>query len=1209
MNTRSAFRKKSSTNTRTRLIGISRLRRSLIYQPLAILMSILLLPAISWMDGGDAGPRPFQAAAQIISGCDADPSSTSIIRKYCVTTASGETFDYHTDLIQLENDAVSAYLAEHGLPPSDAHLIYDLGRSDLRSAVRANMLVILESIINKAPADRAQPHEQNLYNWLSTVAQNNEIALYTNAINEFDRWQSDPCLFTLDPVIASAYNLSYDGVPFCAGTASLFNGPPVPDASYFRAYGFRKSYGAPADQFPYFSAIVAKTSIQVGAAVGIAGAIAWLIAAGTGATIAAAASGISLAGTLVSGSTAAAIGAGALIAGPVLIVLVAIAIGVTAGLQAFTREQTLNDLNNMTNTLNQVKSDAPDLLSFLSDSSGFGGYKIQMSVVGQTVPEVASTGALPTHQNGVDVDFAIQQSGSSTTTVSPTLGYKDWDGNTWSAQTSGGWFVQSCSGAHCSQADSIIGSIEYVDWSGVKWTAARFGTIFVSTKAQPASTDKVCKADSATGITPGSDFSNCSSYVSTSIPLTDSNGNFVRVSFSAFAPPVFSSPGTVPFAPGVGSSHAFTATGNPTPTICFSSGNLPAGFNLNGGSCGQGSFQLAYDGSAVPQGAYNLTLTASGYGTPVTETFTVAVTRQLSITSANTFTPLPGVPVNFLVTTTGYPAPSLSLDPNFPWPAGLTFKDNHDGTATISGTLSQVGLFACGYQPTPTNPVGNPCGIIASNSQGTVEQAFSIDTILAPQASVVPPTSATFIAGIPNQIVLSSFGAITPVTTWAFLSNVDAPWATLQPNVFDRTATLSGAPPAGTTGSFTVYVAPFAQYSASDPSLLSYTPYTITVNNTPVFTTPNTAAFAAGTFGSFPISVNMGTVSLPDTLPNGLSFLAGSPGSISGVAAPGTGGQYMVRLIDDAGAAGSATQDLTVDVYEGPQITSPNTATFVSGTMGSFAVTTTGFPSISTHPVASNSVAPTSPAEGNGMYFTVTGLPADLQASNLTPQGFASGTLTIEGTPSAADAGPHQVQIIAENGVGMRAQQTLTIKVINIAGPAPVSGTKCNGYYNGTFNGNITVSSGQNCSFVEGGGVTGNVAVNGGNFTIAGGTIKGNVQIQGSAAFSVGPFATISGNVNIQNVASASTTNQVCGSKVGGSLQLYGNATATQIGSAAQDSCPGNSVAKNVAIQRNTGLIAVYNNAVEGNLSCSSNTSITGGGNTAQKESGQCSTF
>ena len=39
------------------------------------------------------------------------------------------------------------------------------------------------------------------------------------------------------------------------------------------------------------------------------------------------------------------------------------------------------------------------------------------------------------------------------------------------------------------------------------------------------------------------------------------------------------------------------------------------------------------------------------------------------------------------------------------------------------------------------------------------------------------------------------------------------------------------------------------------------------------------------------------------------------------------------------------------------------------------------------------------------MFFTVIGLPTDLQASNLTPGGFATGTLTIQGTPSAADVG------------------------------------------------------------------------------------------------------------------------------------------------------------------------------------------------------------
>src|SRR5262249_41014859 len=158
----------------------------------------------------------------------------------------------------------------------------------------------------------------------------------------------------------------------------------------------------------------------------------------------------------------------------------------------------------------------------------------------------------------------------------------------------------------------------------------------------------------------------------------------------------------------------------------------------------------------------------------------------------------------------------------------------------------------------------------------------------------VPPTSATFIAGIPNRVVLSSAGATTPVTTWGFQTT--APWASLQSSVFERgTAALTGTPPVGTTGSFTVNVAPFALYSASDIGLLKYTPYTINVLNIPVFTSPDTAAFTAGTSSVFPVSVNMGTLSLADTLPKGLSFSAGNPGSINGVAAPATGGQYTVR--------------------------------------------------------------------------------------------------------------------------------------------------------------------------------------------------------------------------------------------------------------------------------------------------------------------------
>src|SRR5262249_12547637 len=181
----------TQTRNRRRRIGwlsLTGLRRCLFYKPLAILMSILMLPAVSWMEGGGAGLLAFQSGGPIISGRSADTTSKSIIRKYCVNGV-----DYGPDLVQLEKDAVDSYLAYHGpLPPSDAHVIYELGRSDLRSAIRANMLAILLGIINKAPTSRTD-HEQNLYNRLSTIVQQNEIALYTNAINEFRRWQSDPC--------------------------------------------------------------------------------------------------------------------------------------------------------------------------------------------------------------------------------------------------------------------------------------------------------------------------------------------------------------------------------------------------------------------------------------------------------------------------------------------------------------------------------------------------------------------------------------------------------------------------------------------------------------------------------------------------------------------------------------------------------------------------------------------------------------------------------------------------------------------------------------------------------------------------------------------------------------------------------------------------------------------------------------------------------
>jgi hypothetical protein len=1205
----------------SRALGVSRLTRSVIYKPLAAVLAVLLIPSLSSFESTAGIPlgaaKSFQASAQTIQGCAPSPAN-AIIQTLC----PGNNTAYVADLQKLESDAVSAYLGLHGLPATDAQMIYTYGRADLRSAVRAGMYAQLLAIIEKPALNRSQ-HEQNLYAWFQGLVWKNEIAEYTLAVNEFQLFESNPCEFTLDPTIASAYKLSYDGTPFCFGSSlnTLFSGPPVPAASYFIAYGLKNSYGASAATFPNFGLLLAQTEASVGEEIGIGAAagavvadiVGIAVAASIGAAIAlgtangTAAVAAASAAFIVSGATATAVGPVLLVAGPVAIVLIAVAIGVAAGLQAFSNQQNLNDSNNLSNTLTQVTNTPPDLTAMATDSSGVGLTKLYETLVAQTLPDVPSTATLPAHQT-TDPSFLLAPSGG-TGEVNNALTYQDWNGNSWTAQTYGGTFVQTCnSGTNCTQADSIIAGIRYVDSSGTNWTASRLGNNFVSTKNAPASTDQPCPANQTTGVSPlpsSGNFSACSSYVSASIPVTAPGGAPINVSLSQA--PAFTGPTTLSFTPGQSLTEAITASGVPAPSICYSSGNLSSDFTLNGGTCGNGTFQLSFNGDMNAASATNqLTLQASNNsGTTATQVFTINVSPTLAITSPSTFSGNLGVPQNFLVTTTGYPPPRLSVTPGW-LPPGLTLTDNGNGTATISGTDNSVVAITQNCSTTSPPPTG--CGIIATNpvTMATVNQQTAFKLFPAPNASLVGTSSTTFIAGAPNSVVLTSFGAITPVS-YSFTEPADASWLSFHDNG-NGTGVLSGMPPVGTTGTYTFILDPIAVASLASATGLSAN-FTLNVVDTPIFLSPNSATFTAGTAGSFEIQTNGNSATTGFSFPQGLAFSAGDPATITGAPAAGTGGVYNILLTDNAGAAGTATQQFTLNIDEAPQITSANSATFFTGVPGSFAVTTTGYPTLSTQPVSQNSTPPTSPTQGEGMYFTVTGLPADLQYSNLNPQGLASGTLTIQGTPSPGDAGPHQVQITAQNGVGVMAQQTLMLDIVKVTGPAPASGAKCNGNYNGIFNGSVTVSAGQNCSFVEGGGITGNVTMNGGNLAIMNGTITGNVQIQGASAFSFGPGSKITGNLKIQNVASGTTTNQICGAKLLGNVQISGNATPFEFGSASADSCPGNFVGGSLAIQSNTGAVTVYDTDVTKNLSCSGNTSITGGGDTAESMQGQCAAF
>jgi hypothetical protein len=1014
------------------LLTVGGLQRSFLFKPLAILLAILLAPAFSWLrgGGGDGRARPFEADAQTTLPC--------LYTNNCILATQANLFGNRIslDLIQLESDAVNLYLSTHLLPPSEASDIYQYGRQDLRDAVRAAIYTILVGIIQK-PASLRTTHEQTLFNWFQGIVQNDEIALYQQAIAQYNSFQGDPCDFTLDPAIAQAYKISYDGTPFCFGglQSSIF-GPSVPAESYFLAYGLRHSYGAKADTDPNFASLIADSAVSAGEIAGIAlgagtvvaAAIAPAIYVNLTASVAAGAIGTGDSLFLVSSTTVTSLGIGGAVAAPVAIVLFAVAVGVVAGLEVFENQQTINELNGLNNTLAQVTSTPPDLSAFLSDSTGLGTYKLEAALYSLTSPDTPSATALPLHQ-ATDHSFSITPQSTGLPLISNTLQYRDWQGNQWSAQTSGGWFVQNCiqgptSQNTCQETTSFTADLRYVDWSGTNWTASRLGSTFVSTKASPAATDTACPADSVTGVSNVANPSTCVTYTSTSIPMQDANGNPITVSMSTKQPPAFVSPGTLSFSLGTATTLNITATGNPAPTITWNAGLTGDGFTFP--TSAVSSFPLTFGGSlTAPTGTYTLTLTASNSLGSVQQNFPVTLADVLQIISPNTINVTAGQPFHFTVAATGDPIPKLSLQNIGIYSdlSGPTFQDNGDGTGTFSATYT--GVFS-----QESCLIGVCPEFVATNSQGTATQFFTINVAFAPQASFAPG-STMFTAGVPNQVLLSSYGATTPVS-WIYDSVSNAPWLSLKDNG-DGTAWLSGTPPANTTGVFTPGIAPNTQWSG----ITVIQNFPVTVTDTPVFTSSSTATFTVGALETFQITTTSGSASTNDTLPQGLTFIPGSPSAIAGTPAVGTGGQYTVRL-NVSDASGSATQDLVLNVDEQPAITSPPLAVLFAGVPASVNVTTSGYPNVSTHPVSVTAGPPASPSLGDGMYFGSTGLPASLQASNLNPAGEATGTLAISGTPQTGDVGLHKVQIKASNAVGNPASQTLLLYVFPYSPAAPV---------------------------------------------------------------------------------------------------------------------------------------------------------------------------
>lgn len=202
-----------------------------------------------------------------------------------------------------------------------------------------------------------------------------------------------------------------------------------------------------------------------------------------------------------------------------------------------------------------------------------------------------------------------------------------------------------------------------------------------------------------------------------------------------------------------------------------------------------------------------------------------------------------------------------------------------------------------------------------------------------------------------------------------------------------------------------------------------------------------------------------------------------------------------------------------------------------------------------------------------------------------------TGTITVTSVHSVPTYG--NVIVTAING-----ERPDTIKSLT-------AGSACNGTFSGTFHGNITISVGQICKFINGK-INGNVENHRGTLILIKSLVTGNVASHNANSFIIGPYSAINGNLEIERGAASNVSSQICDSFMYGNVSLESITANVQIGSTNAAVCGGNVIAKNFSVENNAGNLMLFNNTVTGNMSCEHNSSISGSGNVARKKQNTC---
>lgn len=449
-----------------------------------------------------------------------------------------------------------------------------------------------------------------------------------------------------------------------------------------------------------------------------------------------------------------------------------------------------------------------------------------------------------------------------------------------------------------------------------------------------------------------------------------------------FIAPIITSATNTTFTVGNSGVFNVTKTGSPVPDMSVS-GTFPNGVSFN-----PGTGNLAGTPAVGTGGLYPLVFTATNAAGTNTQNFTLTVNQHPAFTNVSSTTFIAGSLGTFKIGASGFPAPTLSETNTDVLPGGVSFTDNGNGTATLSGT-----------------PAGGSGGtytlhFFATNGVSSdANQTFTLTVNEAP--AFTSSNNTTFISGSANSFNVTARGFPAP----GFSASAPLPGGL----TLTTGGLLSGTPLSG------VY---HLTLLATNAIGTNGQPFTLTVNEAPVITASNTT-FTVSSNGTYTITTTgFPTPALSesntDVLPGGVTF-APATGVLSGTPTVGSGGLYMLHFIA-TNVAGTATKIFPLTVNESPAITSVTNTIFTIGSAGTFTVTTTGFPA-----------------------------PA-LNESGALPTGvtFVPATGILSGTPAIGTGGTNHLTLTATNIVGTNTQSfSLVINRPPVAG-SDTLGTKEN---------------------------------------------------------------------------------------------------------------------------------------------------------------------